>query len=81
MAGEAIPAAIPLHGEAESSLAAAERLGHIHRPCQQRDARVYLQRGRDAVLAVASIDQMTHMAEVAPRRAYPEVAPRRAMTS
>lgn len=60
---------------AESSPAAAERLGRINRACQQKDARIYLERGRDALLAVASTDQMT---EPAPRGRYPEAAPRRA---
>jgi hypothetical protein len=54
---------------AEESLAAAERLQHIRRECQQEDARIYCRRAQDALLAVASIDQMT---EPAPRRAYPE---------
>ena len=68
---------------AESSLAAADRLQGIKRPCQQRDARIYVQRGQDALLAVASIEQMIEpaprraMAEAAPRRALPQATPRR----
>jgi hypothetical protein len=61
---------------AETSLAAAERLGSIKRACQQKDARIYCQRAQDALLAVASIDEMR---ETAPRRDYPEVAPSRAL--
>jgi hypothetical protein len=37
---------------AEFSLAAAERLQGIKRPCQQKDARIYAEQGWDAVLAV-----------------------------
>jgi hypothetical protein len=59
----------------ESSLAAAERLQHIKRPCQQKDTRIYAERGWNALRAVDSIDAMT---EPAPRRAKPEVPPRRA---
>jgi hypothetical protein len=44
---------------AEQSLAATQGLAGIRRPCQQKDARIYSQRGRDALLAVTSIDQMT----------------------
>jgi hypothetical protein len=51
---------------AESSLAAAERLGNVRRPGQQGDARIFCQRAQDALLAVAAIDQMT---EASPRRA------------
>ncbi|MDF2746757.1 MAG: hypothetical protein K0S98_1042 [Propionibacteriaceae bacterium] len=61
---------------AESSLAAAERLQHIKRHCQQKDARIYAERGWNAVRAVESIDAMT---EPAPRRAQTEVPPRRAL--
>jgi hypothetical protein len=60
---------------AEPSLAAAERLGHINRACQQKDSRIYIQRGREALHAVASIDQLT---APAPRRNYPEAEPRAA---
>jgi hypothetical protein len=63
---------------AESSLGAAERLGSINRACQQKDARIYLQRGHDALQAVEFIDRLT---EPAPRRVYPETAPRRAYPS
>ena len=61
---------------AEFSLAAAERLQGIKRPCQQKDARIYAEQGWDAVLAVESIDVMT---KPAPRRAQPEVPPWRAL--
>lgn len=61
---------------AESSLAAAERLQHIKRHCQQKDARIFGERGWNAVLAVVSIDAMT---KPAPRCAQPEVPPRRAL--
>jgi hypothetical protein len=44
---------------AESSPAAAERLGRINRACQQKDARIYLERGRDALLAVGSYPPLT----------------------
>jgi hypothetical protein len=60
---------------AESSLSAAERLQHIRRECQQKDARIYCRRAQDALLAVASIDEMT---ETQPRRAVPDASPRRA---
>jgi hypothetical protein len=51
---------------AESSLTAAEYYGHIQQECQQKAARIYVQRGQDALLAVASIDQLP---EPGPRRA------------
>jgi hypothetical protein len=74
-----VPAAAephPMSYVAESSLAAAERLQHIKRHCQQKDARIYAERGWNAVLAVESIDAMT---EPAPRRAQTEVPPRGAL--
>jgi hypothetical protein len=60
---------------AESSLAAAERLGNVRQPGQQGDARIFCQRAQDALLAVAAIDQMT---EASPRRAVRAAMPRHA---
>ena len=40
---------------------------------------IYCRRGHDAIGAVSSIDAL--LAEVAPRRAYPETAPRRTMAA
>ena len=62
--------------EAEQSLEAAAHYGQINRPCQQKDARIYVQRCQDALLAVESIDRLT---EPQPRRAVPESVPRRAL--
>ena len=61
---------------AESSLAAAERLQHIRRECQQKDARIYVERCQDALLAVESIEAMT---TPQPRRTVPDATPRRAL--
>ena len=55
---------------AESSLAAAERLQGIKRPCQQKDARIYAERGWNALVVVESLEQML---ESAPRRAAADV--------
>jgi hypothetical protein len=56
-----------------------ERLERSRRPWQQKDARIYLQQGHDALLAVvAAIDQMT---QATPRRAQPEAVPRRPLAS
>jgi hypothetical protein len=63
--------------EAQSALRHAERLGSIRRQCQQRDARIYVERCQDALLTVAAIDEMTTTPP--PRRAVPEALPRRAM--
>jgi hypothetical protein len=49
--------------------------GHINRPCQQKDARIYAQRGHDAMRAMLAIEDML---QPTPRRAYPNVEPRRA---
>ena len=54
---------------AESSLAAAERLRGTKRPCQQKDARIYAERGWNALLAVKSIDAMTEPAWTSAHRA------------
>jgi hypothetical protein len=59
---------------ASESLAPGGLNGWEQQPaCQQQDGRIYCQRGRDALLAVASIDQMTHN--------YPPATPRRAMAA
>jgi hypothetical protein len=59
----------PLPVRSRVSLAAAQRLQHIKRPCQQKDARIYAERGWNALLAVESIDAMTsrHHAEHSPK--------------
>jgi hypothetical protein len=60
-----------LPAEAEQALARAEQLSAIKRECLQKDARIFGQRGEDAMGALALIDQVTHPMQAAPRRAYP----------
>jgi hypothetical protein len=61
---------------AEKSLAAAERLARVNREWQQKDARIYAQRGFEAVQAMGLIDQLMAEADTRHRRVRSESSPR-----
>ena len=69
-----------LLADAEKSLAAAEQLERIKRECQQKDARIYAQRGLDTIQAVALLDEVIYPPATL-GRAQPLATPRRAVTA